>query len=116
MNLVTTWKLTVVLQCYTSQTRAVVSGTACSRSGEGLIFITQLTSFISITSAIYYCIWGLWGTTKIFLMLFQVHLQVLANAFPDFPHWERISNFRRNIPVPQGDLPGWHDRRPVLQG
>lgn len=80
MNLVTTWKLTVVLQCYTSQMRAVVSGTVCSWSGEGLIFITQLTSFISITLAIFYCIWDLWGMMKIFSVFFQVHLQVLENV------------------------------------
>lgn len=86
MNLVTTWKLTVVLQCYASQMRAVVSGTVCSRCGEGLIFITQLTGFISITLAIYYCIWDLWGTMKIFPVFFQVHLQVLENVGPDFPH------------------------------
>lgn len=103
MNLVTTWKLTVVLQCYMSQMRAVVSGTACSRSGEGLIFITQLTSFISITLAIYYCIWDLWGMMKIFSVFFQVHLQVLENAVPDFPYWERTYNFRKNIPVYHGD-------------
>lgn len=103
MNLVTTWKLTVVLRCYTSQMRAVVSGTACSRSGEGLIFITQLTSSISITLAIYYCIWDLWGTMKIFSVFFQVHLRVLENAVPDFPHWKRIYNFRKNIAVYHGD-------------
>lgn len=41
---------------------------------------------------------------KIFsVFFFQVYLQVLENAVPDFPHLERIYNFQKNIPVYHGD-------------
>lgn len=106
MDLVTTWKLTAVLHCYTSQIRAVVSGTVRSQCRINLCYTAHQPHFNYFSSLLLYM--GPLGMMKIlFVGCFppppQVHLQVLGNTIPDVPHRWGTPHFRGNLPVQHCD-------------
>lgn len=91
MDLVTTWKLTVVLHCYTSQIRAVVSGTECSQCRINLYYTARQPHFNYFSSSLLY-MGPLGNDENIVCGLFPSlppppgSPSSLGNAIPDFPH------------------------------